>query len=113
MACVTEPEISFLVWQCWGAQEVTSMGTTLRQGRGAFDTPWPYVGIAVFSALSSLLMFGPTMFLGLMVGIVGSCRGALSKHERGRIQGVHILFAGLAFLTGPLAYFLLARWRAN
>jgi hypothetical protein len=82
--------------------------TTLGQRRGAFATPWPYLVIALLSALSTPLTFGLTLFLGVTVGVIGSIRGALSKDERGRIQGVRILLLGLALLVGPLTYLILA-----
>jgi len=63
--------------------------------------------------LTSPLLFSLTLFLSIIVGMVGALRGAFSKSEPGRIQGVHILFAGIAFLAGPAAYLLLVLGNSN
>jgi hypothetical protein len=89
------------------------MRTVPRQRRWTFDTPAPYVGIALLSLLSSLAVFVLTLLLGIIIGTIGSLRGALSTDEPGRIQGVHILFAGLALLVGPSLYLLLALFNSN
>jgi hypothetical protein len=82
--------------------------STKVQRQSAFGMPWPYVGVALVSALTCVVTFGLTLSLGIVIGVVGSVRGAVSKTERGRSQGVHTLLVGLSFLVGPLAYLLLA-----
>jgi hypothetical protein len=60
------------------------MGTaTHEQRQGAFSTPWPYVCVALISALTCVVTFSLTLFLGIIVGFVGSVRGAVSRTERG------------------------------
>jgi hypothetical protein len=70
------------------------MDTIRSRHRGAFATPWPYAGIALVSVLTSPLLSGASLFLGILVGMVGTLRGAFSKSEPGRLQGVHIFFVG-------------------
>jgi hypothetical protein len=89
------------------------MDTIRSQRRGAFATPWPYAGVALVSVLTSPLLFGATLFLGIIVGMVGALRGAFSKSEPGRIQGVHIFFVGITFLAGPGAYLILVLSNSN
>jgi hypothetical protein len=84
------------------------METVRCQGGGAFATPWPFVGIALLSILSSPITFGLSLLLGIGVGVVGALGGALSRSERGWSRGARTLVAGFALLAGPAAYLVLA-----
>jgi hypothetical protein len=69
---------------------------------------WSYGVVAAVSVLTCPLTAIFALVIGLAVGIVGACWGALSRSEQGRLRGVRVLLYGLAILAGPILYLSLA-----
>ncbi len=74
----------------------------------ALQRPWPYVGAVALSLVTTPVIFTVPLFLGVVVGAFGALGGVFSRSDRGLAQGFRVLFLGLALLTGPASYLLLA-----
>jgi hypothetical protein len=64
-------------------------------------SPWPYVAIAALSLVAAVVVPGPMLLLGIILGMVGAFIGAFARSEAQRIRGTRLFAAGLAIARRP------------
>jgi hypothetical protein len=74
-----------------------------RQQRRSF---WPYVALAALSLVAAVVVPGPVLLLGTILGMVGAFVGAFAPSRAQRLRGTRLFAAGLALLVGPVVVLL-------